>query len=164
MTVSTVANEDVDSKVTYAKDLETVVLEYAEPSDPARRSLFTMTSTSKPYGDDGLDLLYSALSEMLDKGTHFVALYDIRDYATPSPAMAYSLANRLKDLAPRFEKQLKASVVVLDGGFFSSVVAGLIGTVNTIMPPPCPTTIVYSVDEAHDFLRGHWYEQKEEVA
>ena len=26
------ANEDVDSKVTHAKDLETVVLEYAEPS------------------------------------------------------------------------------------------------------------------------------------
>eukprot|EP00397_Hematodinium_sp_SG-2012_P033746 GEMP01036100.1.p1 GENE.GEMP01036100.1~~GEMP01036100.1.p1 ORF type:complete len:157 (+),score=26.61 GEMP01036100.1:112-582(+) len=151
--------DEVQTEVTFSADLSIVDMEYIESNDSSRRNLFKLTSYNKPYGEESIDQLYNSLSEMLDKESPFVALYDFRDYASPSLSMAYQLGSKCKDLGPRFNKNLKASVVVLDGGFLSSIMANLITVFNSIVPPECPTTTVYTMEDAIAFLDEHWYEQ-----
>jgi len=99
---------------------------------------------------------YEAFEGYLAQSRPFVIIYDLQEYQTPSMGQVYDLGTQAKKWSECMEKLQKASVVVLASGFLSSVIRGMVNTINTLIPPVCPTDILYSMEEAENFIAEYW--------
>jgi hypothetical protein len=131
--------------------------------EPLKRNILKIKSKEGLPSEEDIDTFVAVYEQVLEGGKDFVATYDIREYSLPPIGLAYTFGTKMKELQPQIDRSLKASVVILNSGFLTYMLTKLIDVFNSILPPPCPTTIVYTEEEAEAFLKEYYTaEEKEE--
>lgn len=129
--------------------------------NPEKERNFRLTIRSKQcdeaMDEDAVSAFVKAYSRVLNLDRSYIAVYDFRNYNIPPLTLAYSLGTQMKPLEEKLAKYLRASVIILDNGMMSYVIAKCVDAFNAVMPPPCPSKIVYSEEEAEEFLQPFTY-------
>lgn len=83
----------------------------------------------------------------------FIAIYDLRDVVqVPYVNAVVKLGMGFQAILPMFKENLIAAAVVIRTGYIGLLAKGAVNTVTSIAKPVAPFTMVFTEEEARDWL------------